>query len=142
MEREREDEFFDYYIEPATPPPCLFGRIVSRIRTEKKIAASRKKAAYFTFAFAGSIAAFIGAAFALEGALIESELLKLLSVIFSDPGTAIANWQDFSFFFLELLPVAYIVLFLTSLFALLESLKYVVKYFSGTLSLSKLIKTN
>ncbi len=141
MERERENESFEE-AKSVVPPAYLFGRIMSRIGIEKKLTASRKKTAYFSFALAVSIAAFMGALFALKGALIESEVSKLISVIVSDPGTAAADWQDFVFFLLESLPVAYIAMFLGSLFALLESLKYMAKYAGDTFSFSKLTRHN
>ena len=94
----------------------------------------------FTVALVGSAIAFLAAFFALEGALIQSEFLKLASLLFSDPATIAADWVDFGSFFLESLPVIYLSIFLASLFALLELLKYAAKYASDTLSLSKLVK--
>ena len=136
---EREHGSFDD-IKPATPPTYLFNRVIKRINTERELATTRRKAAYFSIALTGSIALFSIALFSLEGSLIESEILKLLSVFVSDPGASLVNWQDSSLFFLESLPVAHLVMFFATLLAVLQSLKYVAKYISNIFSLSKPLK--
>jgi hypothetical protein len=140
MERRREDSSIADGAETATPPVYLYGRIINRIRMEKKYRAARKRAAYFSFAFLASIIASLTTFFILEGALVQSEVFKLLSLIFSDPVTTAANWQDFGSFFLESLPVVYLAIFFASVFAFLESLRYAAKYMNETFSLSKLVK--
>ncbi len=122
------------------PPAYLYGRITNRIRAEKKLAAARKKAAYFFFALAGSAVAFFVTFVALEGALVQSEIFRILSLIVSDPRTVAADWANFSSFFLESLPIVYLALFLASIFVLLESLKYASKYANETFSLLKVAK--
>lgn len=136
---EREHESFDD-IKPVAPPAYLFNRVVNRINTEKEITSSKRKAAYFSIALAGSVTLFGVALLALEGSLIESEILKLLSVFVSDPGASLANWQNFSIFFLESFPVVHLALFFAALFAVLQSLKYFAKYTSNIFSLSRPFK--
>jgi len=138
--KEHEQDIAFRVTEPASPPAYLFGRILKHIGIERKIAASKRRTAYFSFALAISIIACTAALFALQGALIESEFAKLISVIASDPLTAAANWQDFGWFLLESFPVAYVALFLVSLFALLESLRYLARYMNATFSFSKFVK--
>jgi hypothetical protein len=140
IEREHEGSFEGP--ESVKPPALLFERIMKRIGVEKKIAASKRKAAYFTIALACSAAALFAAFFSLEGALIQSEILKLLSVIAMDPGTAAANWQNFGLFFLESFPVAYAAIFLFALFILLESLTYIARNTSELFSLARSVKQN
>ena len=139
MEHEKENI---NQVKPETPPAYLFGRIMKRIGIERKLALSKKRAAYFSFAFAGSLAAFFATLLTLSGALIQSELAKFFSVIFSDPMVAAANWQDFGLFFLESLPVTYLVIFLAALFALLQSVKYAAKNFADVRALLKVAKQN
>lgn len=136
---EREHESFDD-IKPIAPPAYFFNRVINRINTEKELVASKRKAAYFSIALAGSATLFSVTLLSLGGSLIESEVLKLLSVFVSDPGASLANWQDSGLFFLESLPVAHLALFLVALLAVLQSLKYVAKYTSNIFSLSKPLK--
>src|SRR5258708_5328685 len=110
------------YLKPAKPPKGLLGRVLCRIQAEKKLAISRRRTTYFSVALGASVAAFFTASFALQGALFHSEMLHAFSLVFSDPAAVLADWQDFSLFLLEALPVGYLVLFLAALFALLESL--------------------
>ncbi|HUZ92413.1 MAG TPA: hypothetical protein VNG29_00240 [Candidatus Paceibacterota bacterium] len=100
---------------------------MSRIKTEKQLAAAWRRAVYLSIALGASAAAFTSAIIVLQGALFGSELVRVLSLVFSDPATILVDWQDFSMFFLESLPVMSIVLFLAALFALLASLKYMAK---------------
>ena len=130
MERHKKTDLFFDEKEAATPPPHLSGRIMGLVRAEKKLEAARKRAAYFVFALICSVVALAGAFLSLEGALVRAEVFKILSVIFSDPLAAAANWQSFVLFLLESLPVDYLIVFLAALLALLESLKYVAKYAS------------
>ncbi len=141
-QREHNDEFSADHLPTVRLPRRLFERIMNRIGIERKLAASRRKTTYFSLAFVGSIAALSVMFLALRGAVIASELPQALSLIFSDPQTVAQNWQDFSLFFLESLPVLYLAAFLVALFALLESLKYSVKYLEDLFTFSKLVKNN
>jgi len=123
---EQEEQNIDY-AKPVRPPRALFSRVMSRIKTEKQLAAAWRRAVYLSIALGASAAAFTSAIIVLQGALFGSELVRVLSLVFSDPATILVDWQDFSMFFLESLPVMSIVLFLAALFALLASLKYMAK---------------
>lgn len=126
--------------KPDKPPKRLFKRIIARLNLEKKLASSRRRTLYFILALVGSLAAFLVACAALQNVLVQSELLKILSLAFSDPKTILANWQDFGLLVLESLPVISLAIFFIALFAFLESLKYAVKYLAQALSWSKKIK--
>ncbi len=142
MEQGDKTDIFLDNKEAATPPSCLCGKIMNRIRAEKKFEVVRKRTVFFVFALFGSAIAFLAAFLSLEGALAESQIFKLLSLIVSDPLSIAANWLDFGSFLLESLPVVYLAVFLTTLLVLLESLKYAAKYASDTFSFSKLVKSN
>ncbi len=122
------------------PPKQLFERIITRLKMEKKLAVSRRRMLYFVFILAGTFAGFIVTCAALQNILVQSELLKILSLVFSDPKVVLANWQDFGLFVLESLPAISLAIFFVALFVLLGSLKYAVKYLAQMLSWSKKIK--
>ena len=124
-------------IKPITPPPYLFHRIFERINREKELGVAKRKAAYFSIALTGSVALFSAAIFSLWGSLIESEILKLVSVFVSDPGSSFMSWQESTLFLLESLPVVHLIVFLVTFLAALQSLKYVVKYTNNIFLLSK-----
>ncbi len=136
---ERGQGSFDE-VKPATPPAYLWERIIGCLNAEKKLVVAKRKAACFFVALAGSIALFLAALFSLWGSIIESDALRVLSVFVSAPAASFVNWQDTGFFFLESLPAAHLAIFLTALLAVLQSLKYVARYVSNTISLSKLLK--
>lgn len=142
MGQDKDTNFFFSDKEAAVPPSYLCKRIIDHIRIEKKLVAARKRAVYFSFALAGSTVAFLFAFFTFGGALIRSELFKLVSLLLSDPAAIATNWADFGSFFLESLPLAYLIIFLSAVFALLWSLRYAAKYASETFALSKAAKNN
>ena len=124
-------------ITPITPPVYLFDKVIKRINSERELAVVRKKAVYFSLALIGSLVLFLAAFISLSGTLIQSEILKLLSVFVSDPGASLANWRNFGLFLLEALPVVHLALFFAALLAVLQSLKYVVKNLTNIFLLSK-----
>jgi hypothetical protein len=121
------------------PPRRLFLRIVNRIRAEKKLAASKRKTVYFLLALGGSFVAFMAACAAVQSALVQSELIRIFSLLVSDPVEIVANWRDFGLFVIESLPVTAFAIFLVTLLALLESAKYAIKNMADILSSRKQI---
>jgi len=112
---------------------------MSRLDSEKKLGSSKKKVVYFTLALFVSFAAFLAVGAALQSVLVQSELLRILSLVFSDPKDILANWQDFSFLILESLPAVSLAIFFVAFFIFLGSLKYVSKYLAQMLSWSRRI---
>lgn len=135
----RKAEYGDSFggVRPVSPPAHLFHRITDRIRSEEKIMTLRRRAVCFTFAFGVSVIAFLGACVALQSVLVQSELLQVLSLLFSDPEAVLVNWRDFGLFVLESLPALSLVGLLGTLFILLASAKYAVQYFAKMLSVVK-----
>lgn len=121
------------------PPKRLFGRIITRLNSEKKLDSSRKKTLYFAFALIVSFLAFLTICVALQNVLVQSELLRILSLAFSDPKAILANWQDFGLLVLESLPAVSLAIFFVGLVIFLWSLKYVAKYLAQMLFWSKRI---
>jgi len=136
----RMDESEQENVAAGEAPRHLFARIMNRIRAEKKLASAKRCAVCSFAALGGSLAIFLAACFAVQNALVQSELVKIFSLIFSDPAEIVANWQDFGTFVIESLPVAAIIGFLVSLLALLWSAKFTSKYLVETISTQKKIR--
>ena len=115
----------------------LLSRIMDRMRFEKKITSVRRRFFYFSAAFCGSVAVFLGACLALQNALVQSELFQILSLLFSNPGAIIANWQDFGLFVLESLPTLSFAGFLLAAVLLIASARFVVRYAVELVKLAK-----
>jgi len=122
------------------PPQSLFLRILDRIRAEQKLASAKRHTFYSFIALGGSLAIFLAACAAVQSEFVRTELIKILSLIISDPAEIVANWQDFGLFVIESLPVAALVGFFFSLWALLGSAKYTAKYITETISAQRKIR--
>ena len=85
----------------AEPPKDLFGRIRSRINSERSFGASKRRVLYFSLALLGTVAGFFVSIVALQDVLIKSEFMRILSLIFADPSTVISNFGNFIFLVLE-----------------------------------------
>ncbi len=110
---------------------------MDRVRVEKKITSVRRRVFYFSAAFCGSVAVFLGACLALQNALVQSELFQILSLVFSNPGAIIANWQVFGLFVLESLPTLSFVGFLLAVILLVASARFAVRYATELVKLAK-----
>ncbi len=98
-----------------TPPRGLFSRILKRLGLEKQLRIVERHLGFFTgllavFIFL-SIFAFVG----LKEVFDESNLGPFLSLVFSDPGMVLKNWQSFSLSVFESMPAAYFAVFLIPL---------------------------
>jgi hypothetical protein len=142
MQYDNQDIESAVHYDGGKPPRGLASRIIKTIHAEQQLALSRRRAAYFSIALAGSVTALVISFMALCGAVLSSELPRLLSLLFSDPQAVTADWQDFSLFFFESLPVLSLVAFLVASFCLLESLRRSARYFSAIFSSSRLVKHN
>ncbi len=115
----------------------LLMRITDRIRSEEKLSALRRRAIFSSCAFGISVLTFIGSCFLLQSVLVRSELLRVLSLVFSDPQAILANWRDFGLFILESMPAVSLAGMLMAFLLLLISARYAVRYLSKMLSLVK-----
>lgn len=97
----------------------------------------RKQRLYFQLKLAASAAMLstfsISALFWGKAAFIEfsgSEAWALIKVLFSDFGSVVSNWQVYSTYFLESLPVASTIWLMLGLFVILLSFKILIQGFA------------
>jgi len=102
----------------------LFQKIMSRIGEERRRLAVKRRIFVFSFGLAVSAAAFFPTLNIVKNELAESGFLNFVSLIFSDLGAVLANWQNFLFAILESFPVMSVAAFLATIFVFLQSLKF------------------
>ncbi|MFA5133753.1 MAG: hypothetical protein WC459_03045 [Patescibacteria group bacterium] len=107
-------------------PDGLLNKVLSRIKTEEKLA-KRRRFVLFSFIFAGSLAAIFPAFNMLREGLSESGFIQFFSLIFSDFEIVSLYWRNFIWALLETLPFAGSAVFLTAVFVSLGSLKFLVR---------------
>lgn len=112
------------HLEPPEPPVGLFNKIMARIHEEERLLSVKRRLIIFSTAVIISAGAFIPIINAFQTEFAQSSIYQFLSLIFTDSGTVMAHWQDFSLALLESLPaVSTIGLLLTTL-VFLWSLKH------------------
>jgi ABC-type phosphate/phosphonate transport system permease subunit len=120
-------------------PEGIFERIMTRIRTERRILTFKRRLAILSVGFVGSSTAFIPAFKLLHSNLVESGFLQFFSLLFSDFGIITGYWKEFSMSLLETLPAASLAIFLAVVFVFLGSLKFLAKDIKLLFSPPKLI---
>lgn len=108
------------------PSDDLLGKIMARIKREERFLAFRN-VIFFSIGALISFIVFFPALGALRAELSRSGSLQYLSLIFSDTGTVIAYWSDFSSSILESLPVLTMAAFLATILVFLGSLKFLIR---------------
>lgn len=111
------------YIESSEPPENLFGKIMQRINQERRLSVLKRKLAIVSFAATCSLAAFVPVFKMAQAEFSQSGFFQFFSLIFSDFGTIITQWQSFVFTLLESLPLVSITALLAVIFVFLLSLK-------------------
>jgi len=109
------------------PPENLFNKVMSRIRQEKNLLTVKRRMAVFSAGLISSAVAIIASFRVVESEMIKSGFIQFASLIFSDMGTVLSNWQNFVLALLESLPVVSIAVFLLTIFAFLQSLKFLAR---------------
>lgn len=109
--------------ESQEPPADLFNRIVLAIERRQRVYA-RLKFSGFSLLSAVSIFLTVFAFGELARQLGQNGSLQFFSLIFSDLGIILANWQDFSLSVLESLPVFPITLSLAGALMFLVAIKF------------------
>ena len=120
--RKSYEKLFTHLI-PLEPPAGLFDRIVLAIKREQEL--QRTKRLLFSFLFL-LVASFIATPLSwtmLVNQVENSGILYFFSAAFSDFGTFLALWQDFSLAILESLPIMGIVAFTISIGVALFTLR-------------------
>ncbi|OGH91912.1 MAG: hypothetical protein A2534_00260 [Candidatus Magasanikbacteria bacterium RIFOXYD2_FULL_39_9] len=91
-----------------TPSATLADRVLFAIERKKRFYASVKLAIYSLVTITSSIG--LAVVWRIEGsAIINSEAIQLLSLLFSDFSIVASYWQDYAFSLLESLPVVSII---------------------------------
>ena len=109
------------------PSEELFGKIMQRIREEQHRLILKRRIAIFSIGLVGSAMAFIPTLRMVATGLVESGFSEFVSLLFSDLGTVLSNWQNFLFALMESFPVISIAAFLTTIFVFLQSLKFLAR---------------
>lgn len=125
-------------LNQAEPPHQLYLNIISRIELET----ARTARTRFILFSAVTLAALIAVIPAFQYALQEftrSGFSQYLSLIFSDGGTMLAYWQEFTLTLAESLPIFGPALFLSVIFILLGSLKLTMENMGAAFGHHKLI---
>jgi hypothetical protein len=115
------------HLEPPEPPAELLGRIMARIHEEERLKSIKKRLFLFSTTVLVSAIAFIPATNAFWDGFAQSGFLQFISLLFSDFGLIIDDWQNFGLAILESLPVMSITAFLFTAFISLWSLKHLVQ---------------
>lgn len=100
------------------PPDVLAGRIFSSLRMAERRKAVREEL-FFSLASFLSLAVFIEAVRSVIQSLYTSGASRILSLLFSDFQSMVANWKYFTLSLAESLPVMSLALALVSVAALL-----------------------
>lgn len=114
-------------LDPSEQSEELFNKVMCRINIERKILIVRRKVAIFSAIFV-VITAVLALVFRITQAeFADSGFFVFLSLLFSDAGTVMAYWQNFSLSLLETIPVTSLIIFLAAVIIFLESLKLLAK---------------
>jgi hypothetical protein len=104
-------------LEPSTG---LEAFILSKIEVMERKIIQRKLALSYAGIFSSAVAA-VYFIMIFGSGIIESEFFNLLALAFSDLGTVLANWKDFSYSLMETFPVVYTAIIFVPVFTLLLS---------------------
>ena len=124
--REDYERLFNHLQSPELPGGLL-AKIIYRINEERRFLTIRRRIFLFSIGLVGSLVAFIPAFKMAKSGLIESGFTQFFSLLFSDAGIVIANWQSYSYSLLETLPVLGLMALLATVLVFLESLKLLSK---------------
>jgi hypothetical protein len=107
-------------------PEGLYKAVLLRLDSEKSRVAKRR----FVFsvaALSASVVAFVSAIWVMFSSLADSGFWKFGSLIFTDSGTVLTYWKQFSLSLIESFSVPEVALSLACVFAVMLSLKFLLK---------------
>lgn len=96
-------------IEQPKPSAELLGRILLRIEFEKELMAIRRNFFWLSVFSAASFSVIVFSWINFQNVAYESGLFQIVSLIFTDFGTIISNYQDFIISVVEAMPILAIV---------------------------------
>lgn len=115
------------YINPNLPEGLL-ERVLFRIEAEKRKQIAQRRLLLSGLFFTGSLTALIPIFGIFWDNLLSSGFGQIISLLFLDMGSVIANWQDWGLGILESLPAVSIAGLLSVLLALLIAAKFIFKF--------------
>ena len=121
-----------------TAPEDLYKAVLFRLSVEQR-RALRRRFALAVVSFVASVIAAFSAILVLATSLSQSGFWKFVSLAFSDGGTVVTYWQQFSLSLLESFSVPEMVVSLVCVLAVMMSLKFLLKNkkaFSNNLQLN------
>lgn len=121
-----------------TAPEDLYTAVLFRLRVEQR-RALRRRFVVAVVSFVASATAALSAIMVLATSLTASGFWKFVSLIFSDGGTVVTYWREFMLSLLESFSVPEMVVLLACIFAVMISLKFLLKNkkaFSNNLQLN------
>jgi hypothetical protein len=113
------------------PPKELREKILSSINTEE----IRRAKMYFLVSTTTALVSIFGLFFSVRYMIQEfyqSSFYSYLSLIFSDPSVVVLYWKELSISLLETLPILGMTISLMAIYALLASVRTLVKSVRGT----------
>jgi hypothetical protein len=128
MEKDSQNLF--RHLKPATPPADLLDKILFRISNEQHMAMSvRLKARLFISSVVAitMIICFIPAWNWFHGDITQTGFSQFLSLLFSDLGSVLNYWQDFSLSLLESIPFFSFLGILAVTFLFLFAIQYALR---------------
>lgn len=112
------------HLTPQEPPTGLLAKVMARIHEEERLMSVRRRLILFSTAALTSAGALIPVINTFQGEFAQSGFSQFSSLVFSDFGSVIANWQDFGLTILESLPATSIIALLITTLVFLWSLKH------------------
>jgi hypothetical protein len=119
-------------------PEGLYRAVISRVSAEQNRSA-KKRFVVAVGSLVASVAASVAAVLVLATSLTQSGFWKFVSLAFSDGGTVMTYWRQFSMSLLESFSMPEMVVSLVCVFAVMLSLKFLLKNknaFSNNLQLN------
>lgn len=126
-------------IRQIDPPRHLYPDIISRIEAENSKAARMRFTMFLGMTLASLSVAIPAFQYAFQE-FYKSGLPQYLALIFSDGGTMLAYWQDFTLALAESLPIFGLVMLFSAIFIVLGSLKLMLENMPAAFGHHKLIK--
>lgn len=120
------------------PPEDLFGKVMERIQEERKIAEMKRRLVYVSAFFLFSIFACVPMWNFFKAEATQSGFLQYIGLVFYDFRVIAAYWQDLGLTILETIPAVSIAGMLAVFFAMLISLRFIIRYVQALAKLTHL----
>ncbi|MCL5666200.1 MAG: hypothetical protein M1383_00260 [Patescibacteria group bacterium] len=91
-------------MQDLTPPPELFGRIISQIHTEQRLQILKKRLAFYVVAFTVSLPALLFLLKDLSMQINRTGFFQMLQLAYTDFRVVSANFSDYFLSLVESLP--------------------------------------